>query len=395
MPQPVVHPDRKEIARYLLSRGLEFTQIAPEERVQQPAIAALHQISFPDPAPRAAPLGAAPSADDPLPAADVVVITWTADEARALADCFTPTHRSDRWYAYARGYAEHYASLIRPGAPARSMQRLARYMPVTVGSSSVLCMKSELHMNQDGVEAKDSHGDGLGTATLPVKDFFSQVLAETGASHIFTIGTAGSVFDAFDLGDVVVTRAARFHCQQEFADEPFNNTTYTSDWQVPTDRVDEAEALMQHVAPQLAQPPVGPPSPAYGDAGELAQPAPVHARVRLDGTAPLPEFWPILTTDFFEYGTTTNRLDRFGAGVEMGDAALGLAVAELPAAKRPKWLVIRNMSDPVINGALPAKKFHLNEQTTWAVAFYAAYGYYTSINGAIATWAVIAALDAG
>ena len=43
------------------------------------------------------------------------------------------------------------------------------------------------------------------------------------------------------------------------------------------------------------------------------------------------------------------------------------------------------MSDPVINGDLPAKQFHLNEQTTWAVAFYTAYGLYTSINGAIAT----------
>jgi hypothetical protein len=76
----------------------------------------------------------------------------------------------------------------------------------------------------------------------------------------------------------------------------------------------------------------------------------------------------------------------------MGDAALGLAVSELPAAQRPKWLVVRNMSDPVINGNLPAKQFHLNEQTTWAVGFYIAYGYYTSINGAIASWAVVASL---
>ena len=43
----------------------------------------------------------------------------------------------------------------------------------------------------------------------------------------------------------------------------------------------------------------------------------------------MPEFHPILTTDYFEYGTTVNRLDRDGAAVEMGDAALGLACAEL------------------------------------------------------------------
>ena len=40
----------------------------------------------------------------------------------------------------------------------------------------------------------------------------------------------------------------------------------------------------------------------------------------------MPEFHPILTTDYFEYGTSANRLDLEGAAVEMGDAALGLAV---------------------------------------------------------------------
>jgi hypothetical protein len=190
---------------------------------------------------------------------------------------------------------------------------------------------------------------------------------------------------------VVITRAARFKCEEEFRNEPFNGKTFTSEWQVPTARFAHAEQLMAAIVGDLAEPPVGPPSPGY-PSGSLAQPAPVKPRIRLDGDAPLPKDHPILTTDYFEYGTTVNRLDALGAGVEMGDAALGLAVSELPSAQRPRWAVIRNMSDPVINGALPAEQFHLNEQTTWAVAFYTAYGLYTSINGAIATWAVIAAL---
>ena len=106
----------------------------------------------------------------------------------------------------------------------------------------------------------------------------------------------------------------------------------------------------------------------------------------------MPAFHPILTTDYFEYGTTVNRLDRIGAAVEMGDAALGLACSEL--ADPPRWAIVRNLSDPVINGALPAKEFHLNEQTTWAVAFYTAYGKWTSVIGALATWGIIAALPA-
>ena len=50
------------------------------------------------------------------------------------------------------------------------------------------------------------------------------------------------------------------------------------------------------------------------------------------------------------------------------------------------------MSDPVINGDLPAKDYRINEQTTWAVGFYTAYGRYTSISGALATWGIIAGL---
>ena len=48
----------------------------------------------------------------------------------------------------------------------------------------------------------------------------------------------------------------------------------------------------------------------------------------------------------------------------MGDAALGLAVADL--ADLPRSARVRNMSDPVINGDLPTDPFHLNPQTTWA-----------------------------
>ena len=59
----------------------------------------------------------------------------------------------------------------------------------------------------------------------------------------------------------------------------------------------------------------------------------------------------------------------------------------------PKWAVVRNMSDPVINGSLPGKRaYHLNEQTTWAVAYYIAYGLYTSKMCALTCWAIIAGL---
>jgi hypothetical protein len=96
-----------------------------------------------------------------------------------------------------------------------------------------------------------------------------------------------------------------------------------------------------------------------------------------------------LSTDFFEFGTTKNNLWKQGCAVEMGDAALGLAVNDL-GPEAPNWLVIRNASDPAINAALPRTPRELDMQAHWAVWYYEAFGYWTSVNSAIAVWAVIA-----
>ena len=86
----------------------------------------------------------------------------------------------------------------------------------------------------------------------------------------------------------------------------------------------------------------------------------------------LPSSAPILTTDYFEFGnSTTNNLESEGCGVEMGDAVLGLLCDEL-GTEAPKWAVIRNLSDPVINGNLredaPSSNIpRVRLQTMWAV----------------------------
>jgi hypothetical protein len=176
----------------------------------------------------------------------------------------------------------------------------------------------------------------------------------------------------------------------EFRNEAFNGQTFTSEWTIPTDRLFDAITLMQKFAPELMEPPFGPPSKNYSFDGPLIQPPLNMPDIKLDGRD-MPAFHPILTTDYFEYGTSTNHLEQEGAAVEMGDAALGLAAAEM--VNPPRWAVIRNMSDPQINGDLPTKDFHMNVQTQWAVAYYLAYGYWTSVTGALATWGILAGLQ--
>lgn len=379
--------DRKAIARYLLARGEDVLEEVVGPTTRDVPTRAFLDIPFPDelrPTPEA--IEPAPDPDDPLPKADVVVITWTVDEQEALADVLTPGFVRSKWYRYARGFEERFAPKIRNGAPSRFSGRLGSYFPTRIGQTSVLCMKSELHLNQDGIRTGD------GTATLPVKDLFAQIVEESRPDVILTVGTAGSVHEDVGLGDVVVTRAAKFRLSDEFRNEAFNGKIVKSEWTIPDGFFAQAEGLMAAFAPQLEEPPFGPPTTKYEFPGGLVGTEPASPAIKFDGRD-MAEFHPILTTDFFEFGTSTNHLEDEGCGVEMGDAVLGLLCEELD--DPPRWAVIRNMSDPQINGELPTSPFRLNQQTVWAVAYYEAYGYYTSVTGALATWAVIAGLDAG
>src|SRR5205809_5369772 len=101
MPEPLIHPNRKEIARYVLARGSQVVP-APEAEALLPRVA---PIEWPDDlAPKPQPPAAAPQGDDPLPNCDVAVITWTADEADALAQMLTPGHSRLHWFPYTRGF---------------------------------------------------------------------------------------------------------------------------------------------------------------------------------------------------------------------------------------------------------------------------------------------------
>jgi nucleoside phosphorylase len=390
-PQPP--PDieeRKVVARALLAEGIE-----PVDLELQPELAALPTdaaltadlgIQFPDglgPVPQ--PIVPTPDPGDRLPRADVVVITWTVAELNALADVLTPGHPRAGWYRYNRRFEEHYAPLIRPGAPSLAGRRLGSYFPTKVGDKTVLCMKSELHLNQDGIAT------GEGTATLPVKDFFAQIIEEVQPSVVLTVGTSGGVALDQDLGDAVVTRGAKFRCTDEFRNEAFNGQTYTSDWEIPTSHFEAAEELMRGYANELEEPGFGPPTKRYPmpDGPLLRADPPNVPSIQLDGRD-LPKFHPILTTDFFEFGTSSNHLETEGCAVEMGDAVLGLLCSEMP--NPPRWAVVRNISDPQINGDLPVTPRRGNQQRVWAVWYYDVYGYWTSVTGALATWGILAGL---
>jgi len=404
---------RKQLAREILSAGIEdsdyemypATALEPVPAAALAAAAAVLAIDWPQGlAPVAKPIEPAPNPNDALPKCDVVVVTWTVDELDALCDVLTPGFDRDKWYRYARFFAQKYDALIRKGAPANISKRLGSYMPAQIGNLKVLCVKSELHLNQDGKQ--DPPGQP-GNATLPVKDFFQQIIDETGAKHIITTGTAGGVYTEQDLGDVVVTRAAKFRVISEFGKAPFAGKTYKNDWKVPKKHFQKAEELMGKFKENLgtAYVPCFPPTAYYKPNEQNLVPTssrqPVPA-IWLDGAdvpklgKKMPKFHPILTTDFFEFGTSANNLEKEGSAVEMGDAVLGLVVQEMKDAGKPapNWVVVRNCSDPQINGLLPnGPPSKISQQALWAVFYYKGYGYWTTVMSAIACWAIIAGIN--
>lgn len=316
-----------------------------------------------------------------LPQADVVVITWTSAEWDALHYVFSnelsplPKSGNDwrqRWQPYRRDFYTVFSDLWSRrlisaardrsgGAPALrgDNMRWGSYTLVGVGDRTVLLFKSELHLNQDGEQ-------------FPLVPMTHQIVNEAQPGLVLSIGTAGGVADDQSLGDAIVTNAAKYRLSQEFGSAQFNHREYRSAWQPPTTLFEAAERLLIEV-PEF---PVHPPTPHYPPGSKLV------AEPRTPRIVPTDQ--PILTTDSFEFGTTVNRLDREGCAVEMDDAVIAMVLSERD--DPVSYGFVRNVSDPVINGDLPR-----DLQTAWAVVTYQRLGLLTSYNGAIATWALIAA----
>jgi nucleoside phosphorylase len=351
-------PTGPDLARHIIT----FDPDQPEDRLfsavpAQPR-AGLARIPWPanlEPKP-VAPANA-PSPSDPLPAADVLVVTWTVAEAKALADVLTPGRPSTEWHVYAHEFESRYKPMLRRGAPALESGCLGIYHQCTIGTSNVLCMKSDLHLSQDGPE-------------LPVRGLWRQIIEETQAKLVITTGTAGGIGAGTQLGDVIVTKSVQFDCQKTFAEAPFAKAAFT-DGQLPpasSSRFALAdEALIPVNASRLPEasrtPTIVPETPA----------APVA----------------VLTTDFFAFDDTTDHYglrayNQNARAVEMGDAVLGLVCAE-DLSSPPSWVIVRNASDPQMDGSEA-----LREQTQQAARIYEEYGYWTTVGSAITCWAVIA-----
>ncbi len=304
-------------------------------------------------APAPTPLQPTPAPDSVLPRCDYLVVTWTVEEAKSLADTLTPGFASKTaWYPYTHNFQSQYVPLIRKGAPALESRRLGSYFVTQIGKKRVLCFKSELHFSQDGPK-------------MPIAKLWGQLIDEAQPKLVITTGTAGGIGSEIIVGDVVVAPAVQFDCTKEFKNQPFHDSKYACST-LKTTSFTQATKLFQANASHLP---------------EASRPPKIFAKPTAGASNT-----DILTTDFFAYDDSadTFQLQGKGSAVEMGDAVLGLVIQEL-GSRAPKWAAVRNASDPQIDstGLTP------REIRTRAGQIYERFGYWSTISSAITTWALI------
>lgn len=325
-------------------------------------------------APKPQAITPAPKPDDPLPQVDIIAMMDTSAESNAMADVLTPGVDRTNWYPYARFFETKYLPQIGPNAPSRESKRLGSYYLTIIGGKRVLVYKTELHMHTDGILLPN------GQYSLPIKDMLAQMISEAKPKLFLTTGTSGGVYNDMCLGDVSVSRAAHFMCEQHYKNAPFNGKTYKSDWTIPQTQSAEAMKLMKLYVGKLGG--ETPPSPVCTLSKQPTAPTIYYDGGKYPVVGQIPKFHPILTTDFFEFGTTVNDLSKLGMAVEMDDAVLGLVCSEMKSP--PLWACVRNLSDPTINGTL-----NHDLQSKCAEYYYSKYGYWTTVMSGLATWSII------
>ena len=197
------------------------------------------------------------------------------------------------------------------------------------------------------------------------QSIFTQIINEVQPKLVITTGTAGGIGKQFEVGDVVVSPIVRFDCISKFKREPFHDSHYSSS-RPETRYFAKAKTLFNANAGQLPRDNTRSPKIVVANALQSS----------------------VVTTDFFGFDTSSNRYHLRGLGdvSEMGDAILGLVSSQM-ADKAPRWLAVRNVSDPQIK----ADGMTLKQQAALAAHIYKAFGRWSSVCSALACWALIAA----
>jgi nucleoside phosphorylase len=308
-----------------------------------------------------------------LPSADAVVITWADAEWAALQHVFCGSNtampyskRNESSWSGWQKYSD--------GAP-EGLGYWGYFRLVQVGAAKVLLFKSNVHY-----AAPDGEQN--------LQAFTDMLIHVVGPTLILSVGTAGGARTADPIGTVNVVHVdVLYETSQPQGSWPRYPSDWSPDWAiigsahfarllfpVPTTAAD-----LKNIAAQFNQ--------FYSTNYPLSELDPRN--LNLAAAEPAinnlgPANTALLTAKSFVVANTSGNLSSF-ACVEMDDAIIGKT-----AAGKVAFGSVRNISDPIQNVALPDAF-----QGHWGEAIYTAYGLYTSFNGALTAWALLASQFAG
>jgi kumamolisin len=325
---------------------------------------------------------------------DALIVLYTDPETSALLDVFTGNSswtpaRKKTWCGYGHNFAKFKPIIEGIGDNTALKQGLFGYLSaVTIGGKYVLLYKSELHPKQNGNQ-------------LPFVPVMQQLILEASPGLVISTGTAGAIGSALNCGDVAICDSARFHCRVTYPTEPQINAmsaSHAAETNSPT--INDtyvkiaAETLTKLSSAGLKQ--------CYKKleqkTGYKFVRAPGAApAIYVAGINPVPGLQPmaIVSADYLtvDDATDSEGLQALGTMNDTDDAFLFYAISRLSRSK-PRWLSVRNASEPQIVGPdFPkgsSQNTIINKLKGIAGPIYGIYQYCTTLNSAIACWALIA-----
>jgi hypothetical protein len=290
----------------------------------------------------------------------VLVVTWTVDEGHALSRVLTPGKDSRNDYIpYKRNFTA-LAGQMSKGSPAVKAGRLGAYWTTTIGGNKAVIFKSESHMSQDTYKHLPKNG------VLPNALFWKQLIEDVQPELVITTGTGGGIGKQFEVGDVIVSPIVRFVSRKWLKPAPYSAAHYRSS-AAKKAHFSTAKQLFKFNSDQLPTDNTRAPKIVTVSPGQLSS--------------------SVVTTDFFGFDISNDfyKLQHLGDLSEMGDAVLGMVANDMKSAA-PRWIAVRNVSDPQIQ----AKGLTLKQQGDLAANIYKGYGRWSSVCSAIVCWALIA-----
>ena len=327
----------------------------------------------------------------PLPKADVVVITWTSAEWNAFDHVFVNSgstrYPDDRdwehaWHTYSRNIPSGMTT-DNTSAPLWGLYRVIDMKTSKKKTLRVLLFKCDTHL------AHPPYASGLEQIT-------NQLIDDTGCSWIWSIGTAGGSKESENLGDVVITNAGHIQLKlSENLSSGLNNKSVKGT-AFPSTRLfstvqkhlffDMSTVVtwpaLKSMLEQLQQKDSGAKSLTLSD---LVNPPLDPKNLKQSKIVPA-DGKPLLTTDYY-YIASGNDSAKWSV-LEMDDAVIGYVAQQ----KKTSFCFSRNISDPIVPAKAKGKAIDDSIRGDWSGEIYQRFGFYTSFNGALATWAALTAM---